>query len=97
MTRISVMVGSLFSDLKYSWQNFRSARSIASPRSSRNLRSASSSIALKPRMVSTRVGISYSIFNVLNSSSEASLASTGLMTYFFTASTSASVRSPVRI
>ena len=67
---------------------------MARPFSSMNFFRPSSSSSLKPSSVATAVGTGYSIFKVALVSSEASRASTGLMTYFLISATCSSVREP---
>ena len=69
---------------------------MARPSSSRRASSAAASMEVKPSTVRTVVGMSYSIRRVSGSSRDASRLSTGLMTYFLTASTCSAVSSPSR-
>ncbi len=92
---ISVMVGSRrSSSRKYCWQNAMSASSMASPRSAMNAARPAVSSSQKPSIVSTGSGSGNSCASVATGSSDASRASTGLMTYFFTVAMSSSESAP---
>ena len=71
-----------------------SSISIASPILSIIPLRAAASASLKPSTVSTFVGKSYLSLIVSGKSKEASLLSTGLITYFFMLFISSSVKSP---